>query len=138
MPTPKSRSHPKKKQFRIPSDEEVQRILVLQRFAHAQARLKKQGLIELVLPRGLRVRKPAPQTEQETNDKILARLDELLEERVKARVKAAGIPYTDKRPYGWLSKRDRRAAEERARAEAEQEEAAHDREVALNAFDPGI
>lgn len=129
MPTPRITQRRAPKVPRIPSDEEMKRMRALLDYGRAAANAAKVGLVRL--PAGVRMRRPAPETDRKEQDLLMERFDRVLEERVKARFRRLGIPYTDDRPYRHWSERERREAEQRTAAR----EAA---ETARDAFDPGI
>jgi hypothetical protein len=109
-----------------PSNEELKRLRALLEYGRAMAIAKREGILELVLPRKLRVHHPTSSSDQAMADEVIARMDRIIEERIKARLEAAGIPYTEERSYRRWAK-----SKERLRTPP-----AKERDLA--AFDPGI
>jgi hypothetical protein len=111
---------------RVPSDEELRRLRALAEYGRAMAIAKREGIPQLLMPARLRVRNPAPISDWAVRDKVMARVDRIFEERIKARLEAAGIPYTEERPYHhWVEPKVRARTPPR-------------KERDLAAFDPSI
>jgi hypothetical protein len=123
LPTPRIQRRKQPKRPRVPSDEELKRLRAIFEYGRAMAIAAKAGLAHVRLPAELRVRRPAAATEKQTRDVVLEQMDRVIEARVKARLKVAGVPYTEQRPYRWWSERDRAKAEERSNAGAPQDAA---------------
>jgi hypothetical protein len=125
MATPKRTARRTAKTPRVPSDEELARLRAILEYGRAMAIAKRAGIPQLMMPALLRIRNPAPVSDQAQRDKIMARMDAIIEERVRARLEAAGIPYTDERPYHhWVEGKGRAAAPPAAEAEREASEGA--------------
>jgi hypothetical protein len=109
-----------------PSPDELKRLRALLEYGRAMNIAQREGIPALLLPKQLRVHRRPPITDQKQRDEVMARMDRVFEERIKARLEAFGIPYTEERPYDhWVEPRVRPRTPPA-------------RERALAAFDPGI
>src|ERR1700675_4776841 len=88
MATPKVQRHVRPQRLRIPSNEEMERVRLLWEYGQAQTKAKKHGLVELLIPPEFRIRRPAPKSARERHEKVMRRIDEIIEERVKERLAA--------------------------------------------------